>query len=97
MFSYRDTEPFSKRLPTESGPGSPQGLGPICIPDEPLNYRESPTLSVHSSLVNIVTLYLGSKLNTGLIKSTTVLTNSHQHGDVPPCLLVCDLNKKIDI
>lgn len=45
IFSYRDAEPSSQRLPIVSSPNSPLRSGPVCIPDEPLNCGRSPRSS----------------------------------------------------
>jgi hypothetical protein len=58
-----ETEPPFHRLPIHPGPGpKPPHLGPICKPDVPLDTGRSQVPVVQSSLVNAVTLYLGSKL-----------------------------------
>jgi len=45
IFSYRDAEPSSQRLPIVSSPTSPPRPGPVCIPDEPLKYGRGPRSS----------------------------------------------------
>jgi len=42
IFSLRDTEPSSRKLPVVSGPVSPLYPGPISIPEESLRCRKSP-------------------------------------------------------
>jgi len=68
---------FSKEIlslfPTESGPGSAHCPGPICIPDKSDITGEVLGPLVHSPLVNIVTLYLGSKLHGDLMTLTPIL------------------------
>jgi len=75
--SLKNCSIFSKEilslLPIDSGPGSAHCSGPICIPDKPDTTGEVLVPLVHSPLVNIVTLYLGSKLYADLITSTPIL------------------------
>jgi hypothetical protein len=74
LHSLRNTVISSQILPINSRPSPLRCPGLICKPDEPFNYRWVPGPLAHSSLVNIVTLYLGSRLKTGLITSTHILT-----------------------
>jgi hypothetical protein len=73
VYSYRDTEPYSQRLPIDYGPSSPSVLVPSVYQTTLLTAVGVPGPLVHSSVVNIVTLYLGSKLNAGHITSTRIL------------------------
>ena len=67
------TEPFSHRLPIDSAPVPYFILDPSVNQTSPLTTGGVPVPLVQSSLVNIVTLYLGSKLNADLISSTPIL------------------------
>lgn len=76
IFSWRDTGPSSQRLPLTLAPVPPP---PPHMLDQSV-YQMSPLTAggisghvVHSSLINIVTPYLGSQLNAGLITLTTIL------------------------
>jgi hypothetical protein len=63
------------RLPIHPGPGPPPppNRDPSANQTCPLTLRGVPLPVVQSSLVNAVTLYLGSKLQVDLITSTLIL------------------------
>jgi len=63
---------FFLRIAHRSQHRYPHRLGPICISYE-LITGGVPGSLVHSSVINIVTLYLGSRLKAGLITSTSML------------------------
>jgi len=73
LSSQGKTEPPSHRLPIDSSLGPVPHPGPVCKPYESFDCRRSASSCCPSAFVSIVTLYLGSRLNAGLITSTPML------------------------
>jgi len=71
MPAQGEAKPSSYRLPIDLQPPHPFILDPSVNVTSPLTTEGAPVPLVQSSLVSIVTLYFGSKLNAGLITSNT--------------------------